>query len=66
MGSYIQKMNNNRYFNGFGIIKPDDNVKMPVFCEINVEKDGLNKNTAGAFAKDLTRKFIYNSWWKYC
>ena len=43
----------NRYFNGFGIEKPNSNIKMSVFCEINIEKDGSNKNTAGAFAKDL-------------
>ena len=50
---YTESDDFNRYFNGFGIVKPDAKIKMDVFCEINVEKDGLNKNTAGAFAKDL-------------
>ena len=51
--NYIENDDYNRYINGFGIEKPDDNSKMYVVCEINVEKEGLNKTTAGAFAKDL-------------
>ncbi len=50
---YTENDKYNRYFNGFGIVKPDDNINMPIFCEINIEKDGLNKTTAGAFARDL-------------
>ena len=55
---YTESDNFNRYLNGFGIVKPDDNIKMYVFCEINVEKDGLNKTTAGAFAKDYKEIYI--------
>ena len=50
---YTENDDYNRYFNGFGIVRPDVNIEMSVFCEINIEKDGLNKNTAGAFAKDI-------------
>ena len=49
---YRENDDYNRYLNGFGIIKPDVNGKMHVVCEINIEKDSLNKTTAGAFAKD--------------
>ena len=43
----------NRYMNAFGIQKPDVNINLPVVCEINIPKDGINKNVQGAFAKDL-------------
>jgi len=43
----------NRYMNAFGIQKPDVNINLSVVCEINIPKDGINKNVQGAFAKDL-------------
>jgi len=43
----------NRYMNAFGIHKPDANFNLSVVCEINIPKDGANRNVAGAFAKDL-------------
>jgi hypothetical protein len=44
---------NNRYMNAFGINKPNVNNILQVVCEINIPKEGINKNIAGAFAKDL-------------
>lgn len=41
------------YLNAFGINKPDPNINLSVICEINISKDGQNKNVASAFAKDL-------------
>jgi hypothetical protein len=42
----------NRYFNAFGIEKPDDTHAVSAVCEINIEKEGINRKTSGAFAKD--------------
>ncbi|WP_100906291.1 MrcB family domain-containing protein [Methanobacterium subterraneum] len=42
----------NRYFNAFGIKKPDVNAEVSAVCEINIEKEGINRKTSGAFAKD--------------
>ncbi|MFA0832627.1 MAG: MrcB family domain-containing protein [Methanobacterium formicicum] len=42
----------NRYFNAFGIEKPDDTHAVSAVCEINIEKEGIKRKTSGAFAKD--------------
>jgi MoxR-like ATPase len=41
------------YLNGFGIDKPDANSNIPLVCEINIPKDGINRDVSGAFVKDL-------------
>lgn len=48
-----RELEHDRFFNAFGIHKPDANSNLSVACEINIQKDGLNRNVAGAFAKDL-------------
>jgi len=44
----------NRYWNGFGIHKPDSDSNVSIVCEINFPKSGISRNIAGAFAKDDT------------
>ena len=55
LGIYVvnRELDFNRYMNAFGIEKPDVNVNLPVVCEINIAKNGINRNVQGAFAKDL-------------
>lgn len=42
----------NRYWNGFGIEKPQEGAMIPITCEINFPKKGINRTIAGAFAID--------------
>lgn len=50
-----RELEGNHYFNAFGIGKPD-NAIVNAICEINIEKERINRRAAGAFAKDLEGK----------
>ena len=42
----------NRYWNGFGLWEPQDDVGISIVCEINVPLSGINRRVAAAFAED--------------
>jgi hypothetical protein len=59
--SYSSKLNiwlsreisiDNRYWNGFGIEKPKEGAMIPIICEINFPRKGINRTIGGAFATD--------------
>jgi hypothetical protein len=48
----------NRYWNGFGIEKPKEGAMIPLTCEINFPKNGINRTIGGAFATDESGQTI--------
>ncbi|OPY84972.1 MAG: hypothetical protein A4E71_02317 [Smithella sp. PtaU1.Bin162] len=43
-----------RYWNAFGIGKPQAGAMLPITCEINFPWSGIDRKTGGAFARDLS------------
>ncbi len=48
------KVSSSRYWNGFGIGKPEKESMIPIVCEINFPLKGINRRIGGAFIKDNT------------
>lgn len=49
---YSYNEQDNRFWNAFGIGKPQKNKNLSIVCEINFPYEGINRRIAGAFAKD--------------
>ncbi|AEG17858.1 MrcB family domain-containing protein [Methanobacterium paludis] len=47
-----RKIENSRYWNGFGIEEPKEDSGHTITCEINFPIRGIKRSVAGAFAKD--------------
>jgi hypothetical protein len=48
----IGKVENNRYWNAFGLMEPRENSSNYIVSEINIPLKGINRRIAGVFAKD--------------
>lgn len=49
---FSQKIAGRRYWNAFGIGRPEGGVHIPIVCEINFPLCGIDRRTGGAFAED--------------
>ncbi|OGH60763.1 MAG: hypothetical protein A3G34_03670 [Candidatus Lindowbacteria bacterium RIFCSPLOWO2_12_FULL_62_27] len=47
-----KRIENSRYWNGFGIGYPERKTSLSITCEINFPLNGINRRVAGAFATD--------------
>jgi hypothetical protein len=50
--SFSRKLPGSRYWNGFGIGRPEGGAAIAITCEINFPLCGVDRRTGGAFAQD--------------
>lgn len=50
--SFSRKIAGSRYWNGFGIGRPEGEAAIAITCEINFPLCGVDRRTGGAFARD--------------
>ena len=50
--SFSRKIAGSRYWNGFGIGRPEEGAAIAITCEINFPLCGVDRRTGGAFAQD--------------
>jgi hypothetical protein len=56
---FSRKLPGSRYWNGFGIGRPEGGDSIAITCEINFPLFGIDRRTGGAFAQDRTgRVFV--------
>jgi hypothetical protein len=49
---FSRKIADHRYWNAFGIGRPEGGARIPITCEINFPLCGIDRRTGGAFAED--------------
>lgn len=49
---FSRKIADSRYWNAFGMGRPDGGAHIPIACEINFPLCGIDRRTGGAFAED--------------
>ena len=49
----------NRYWNAFGVARPDKDRSLPITVEVNPPLDGLNRKMGGAFGRDPVTGELY-------
>ncbi len=58
---FSRKLPGSRYWNGFGIGRPEGGGNVAITCEINFPFYGIDRRTGGAFAQDRCRQGLRRS-----